>query len=319
MNFEDFLKIHRYFDFYNFIKKDKSQTLYQKIRRGIVILLHQRKKEDPRENDNKIIEFIDKITQETVEKHILKWNKQQKREKTIKQKTNEFREYFERYILRKMYTRTFRLNPKEDEEKDKALRAFFRKLSFIKPKHLEIPEDLVKQKGAHKARKKLQEINNAKNPHDKIERICESCNQINKILDRANMNGADSFFPFFIYQVLHANPLNIHSNIEYILRFKNSNLLSMTQAGYYFTNFSSAVRFLENLTAQQVLMSQEEFENHMNQIKSEENEPKYLFENVPLEKLNIRDLRDILLEYKKIALENEELKGILQKKQLKQK
>ena len=51
-------------------------------------------------------------------------------------------------------------------------------------------------------------------------------------------SSADSFMPMLIYVVLQANPENLVSNVQYILRFRNQDKLG-GEAGYY---LSSLVR-----------------------------------------------------------------------------
>lgn len=49
---------------------------------------------------------------------------------------------------------------------------------------------------------------------------------------------ADSFVPFLIYVVLHANPDHLVSNVQYILRFRNQDKLG-GEAGYYLSSLVS--------------------------------------------------------------------------------
>ena len=50
---------------------------------------------------------------------------------------------------------------------------------------------------------------------------------------------ADSFVPLLIYVVLQANPENLVSNVQYILRFRNQDKLG-GEAGYYISSLVGA-------------------------------------------------------------------------------
>lgn len=53
---------------------------------------------------------------------------------------------------------------------------------------------------------------------------------------------ADSFMPLLIYVVLQANPENLVSNVQYILRFRNQEKLA-GEAGYYLSSLVSSNPF----------------------------------------------------------------------------
>ena len=73
------------------------------------------------------------------------------------------------------------------------------------------------------------------------------------------MSSADDFLPHFIYAVLHANPANVHSNIEYIKRFCERTE-DLSEAFYYLTMLESAVYFLENVTPEALNLDQALFD-----------------------------------------------------------
>lgn len=61
--------------------------------------------------------------------------------------------------------------------------------------------------------------------------------------DRKHL-GADAILPILIYSIIKSNPAKLVSHIQYITRFRTSNLLS-GEEGYCLTNLEAAVGFLE--------------------------------------------------------------------------
>jgi hypothetical protein len=96
--------------------------------------------------------------------------------------------------------------------------------------------------------------------------ILNSCKIIYSILNKASSEGhaagADEFLPLLIYVVLKSNPPQMHSNIQFISRFRNPSKM-ITEAGYYFTHVESAIDFIENLDASKLTIDPEEFERYL--------------------------------------------------------
>lgn len=60
--------------------------------------------------------------------------------------------------------------------------------------------------------------------------------QVLGLLRHSNSDeSADKFVPLLIYVVLRANPENLVSNVQYILRFRNPDKLN-GEAGYYLSS-----------------------------------------------------------------------------------
>lgn len=120
----------------------------------------------------------------------------------------------------------------------------------------------------HKAFLELLKINSYRAPRDKVICILNCCKVIFGFLRNTQHDqSADSFIPLLIYVVLHANPENLVSNVQYILRFRNQDKLG-GEAGYYISSLMGAIQFIENLDRTSLTISDDEFEKHVEKAVS---------------------------------------------------
>jgi hypothetical protein len=112
----------------------------------------------------------------------------------------------------------------------------------------------------------LRRLQDARCPGDALT-ILKLCSQaIAQILKDCrrdgSLPGADELLPVMILAIKFANPPSIHSWIKYLQRYTRPSKL-VSEAGYLITNFVSAVYFLDNVDANALTISPEEFEQSM--------------------------------------------------------
>lgn len=155
-----------------------------------------------------------------------------------------------------------------DEEKDSRIHSRIRQLNWINAKHLACSIDEVSvtvRDLVYTAIGDLVAMDSYQTPPDKLDCIVRCCRNIFNLLKHTTGGpaSADDFLPAFIFVVLKANPIRLHSNINYITRFANANRLVSGEGGYYFTNLCCAVSFIEDLTAESLSISDYEFNELM--------------------------------------------------------
>lgn len=157
----------------------------------------------------------------------------------------------------------------EDVERDEVLAQKVSIYGWVKEEHLDIPP--VGDNGKRflvLAQQELLKIKTYRAPRDKIICVLNCCKVIFGLLKHSKSDGsADSFMPLLIYTVLHANPEHLVSNVQYILRFRNQEKLG-GEAGYYLSSLSGAIQFIENLDRTSLTITDEEFEQHVEEAVS---------------------------------------------------
>jgi len=176
----------------------------------------------------------------------------------------------EKYVMQKIYKFCFS-NTTEDIARDKILAARFAELQFITQDHLDISPHHRDAQRTQQAIEELRLINASKTPRGKLTRILNCCKAIYSILNRAAQQGhpsagADEFLPLLNYVVLKANPAQLHSNIQFILRFRAPNKM-ITEAGYYFTHLESTISWLEHVEASKLTIDPDTFHTLLKQAQ----------------------------------------------------
>lgn len=132
-----------------------------------------------------------------------------------------------------------------DEQRDSEVKRRIQQLSWLNAKHLICSIDEVNAKVRDLVYNSITELvamDSFPTPQEKLESIVRCCRSIFTLLKQTagGPASADEFLPALIFVVLKANPIRLHSNINYITRFSNATRLMSGEGGYYFTNLVSA-------------------------------------------------------------------------------
>ena len=173
-------------------------------------------------------------------------------------------DFYEKCIMTEHHKHLFSPPSTNDEEKDSEIQKRIRQLNWITSKHLVCSIDEVNAEVrdlVYTAITELVGMDSFATPLEKLECIVSCCRSIFNLLKHTvgGPASADEFLPALIFVVLKANPVRLHSNINYITRFSNANRIMSGESGYYFTNLCCAISFIENLTCESLSLAPDEF------------------------------------------------------------
>lgn len=182
---------------------------------------------------------------------------------------SQMMEHIEKLIMTRLHKWAFCHDSCDDEQKDLALQKRIRSLNWVTPQMLRVPfpgeSTGITGDPFLPAITAIIEMDAKRAPQDKLACVSKCSQNVFKALSSSNSEpaNADDYLSGLIYVVLKANPPRLHSNLQYVIRFGLPHSLMAGESGYYFTNLSCAVAFIEKLDGPALNLSSEEFEDYM--------------------------------------------------------
>lgn len=182
---------------------------------------------------------------------------------------NQLMEHVEKLVMTRLHKWVFCHDSCDDEQRDLALQRRIRSLNWVTPEMLDVPFPETKPGVTGDpflpAITAIIEVDAKRAPQDKLSCVSKCCHHVFEALAVSNSEpaNADDFLSALVYVLLKANPPRLHSNMQYVIRFGLPHSLMAGESGYFFTNLSCAVAFIEKLDGASLNLSPEEFEGYM--------------------------------------------------------
>jgi hypothetical protein len=167
-------------------------------------------------------------------------------------------EELESYILRKMFSEVF---PSWASHSDTVLHHKTLELDWLQPEHLDIPPgDLSMWRSAIDS---LSRIDLYMSPVEKLNCLVEFLTKTVDLLFLYSFKevvSADDSLPVVIYLLVKSHPPRMHSNINFISKFRHQRKL-LADSGFCFSQIQSAIAFIEQADGSSLTISPEEFDS----------------------------------------------------------
>uniref|UniRef100_A0A914LGJ1 VPS9 domain-containing protein n=1 Tax=Meloidogyne incognita TaxID=6306 RepID=A0A914LGJ1_MELIC len=156
----------------------------------------------------------------------------------------------------------------EEETEDLSLQTRIRSLNWVTNGFLETALDESSaqvQEYMDEAITEIVDLNSQRSVVKKMECLVRCSKNIFNALKESRFGApasADEFLPVLILIVLKANPPLIQSNLKFVCRFGLPSRHMRGEYGYYFTNLSSAIYFIQDMRASSLQLTDEEFEDY---------------------------------------------------------
>ncbi|OZC09510.1 a20-like zinc finger [Onchocerca flexuosa] len=154
----------------------------------------------------------------------------------------------------------------DEEIADLSLQDRIRSLNWVTAGFLETTLDFSQESVRDKLDEAITEIidmNSHRGAAEKLQCLVRCSKMIFEALKESRSGapaGADEYLPVLIFVILKGNPPLIQSNVKFVSRFALPARVLSGESGYYFTNLSCALQFVQNMNAESLKMPKEEFE-----------------------------------------------------------
>ncbi|KAM3723255.1 Rab5 GDP/GTP exchange factor [Dirofilaria immitis] len=171
----------------------------------------------------------------------------------------------EQYICVRTYGTLFCARA-DEEIADLSLQDRIRSLNWVTSGFLETTLDFSQESVRDKLDEAVTEIidmNSHRGAAEKLQCLVRCSKMIFEALKESRSGapaGADEYLPVLIFVILKGNPPLIQSNVKFVSRFALPTRILSGESGYYFTNVSCALQFVQNMNAESLKMPKEEFE-----------------------------------------------------------
>ncbi|KAE9416934.1 hypothetical protein Angca_005968, partial [Angiostrongylus cantonensis] len=180
-----------------------------------------------------------------------------------KVKVEDVVEEVEKYICICCYNNLFCASS-DEEVADLSLQERIRSLNWVTAGFLETKLDFTRQTVRDlldDAIAEMIDINIHRRSDEKLECLVRCSHKIFEALKESGApTSADEFLPVLIYVLLKGNPPLIQSNVKFISRFALPSRIMSGESGYFFTNLSCALQFVQDMNYASLKMEQSEFE-----------------------------------------------------------
>ncbi|KAK6014884.1 vacuolar sorting protein 9 domain protein [Ostertagia ostertagi] len=169
----------------------------------------------------------------------------------------------EKYICICCYNNLFCASS-DEEVADLSLQDRIRSLNWVTAGFLETKLDFSRQAVRNlldDAIAEMIDINSHRRSDEKLECLVRCSHKIFEALKESGApTSADEFLPVLIYVLLKGNPPLIQSNVKFISRFALPSRIMSGESGYFFTNLSCALQFVQDMNYASLKMERSEFE-----------------------------------------------------------
>uniref|UniRef100_A0A0N5AX26 Rab5 GDP/GTP exchange factor n=1 Tax=Syphacia muris TaxID=451379 RepID=A0A0N5AX26_9BILA len=168
----------------------------------------------------------------------------------------------EEFVCVRTYNKLFCASS-DEEAADLQLQDRIRSLHWVTGGFLETTLDFSHQAVRDKIDEAITEMidmNSHRSAGKKLRCLVRCSKLIFEALKERAPASADEYLPVLIYVILRGNPPLIQSNVTFISRFALPSRVMSGESGYYFTNLSCALQFIQNMNAESLKMPKDEFE-----------------------------------------------------------